>query len=83
MLLKVNGAVRINRLIKKIDACSHVLEQEVLALNKRVQQLELDLKCAQEELETFYLLSRDQAELLNANAELHERAAQLLVQKFD
>ena len=79
----MNGSIRIDYLIEKINAYSHAREQEVFALNKKVQQLELDLQYAQKELENYYLLSRQQADLLNANAELHKRAADLLVRKSD
>ena len=77
----MNGSIRIDRLIEKINAYSHAQEQEVFALNKRVQQLEQDLRYAQKELENYFLLSRQQSDLLNANAELHKRAVDLLVRK--
>ena len=81
--LKVNESIRIDRLIERINTYTHAWEQEVFALNKRVQQLELDLQDVQKELENYYLLSRQQADLLRANAELHKRAADLLVRKSD
>lgn len=77
----MNGSIRIDHLIEKINAYSHAREQEVFALNKKVQQLELDLQYAQKELENYYLLSRQQDDMLNANADIHKRAVDLLVRK--
>ena len=57
------------------------LNARIEQLEKRIEQLGFDLQYVQKELENYYLLSRQQSDLLNANAELHQRAVDLLVRK--
>lgn len=73
---------------RRLDAERLEHSQEVSELNARIEQLEkrieqlgFDLEYVQKELENYYLLSRQQVDMLNANAELHKRAVDLLVRK--
>ena len=75
---------------RQLDAERLEHSQEVSKLNARIEQLEkrieqlgFDLQYVQEELENYYLLSRQQVDMLNANAELHKRAVDLLVRKLN
>ena len=67
---------RVNALIAENEQCQQTIEN----LECDLRRVERDLRQVQDQLEHYYLLSRQQSKVLELNEELHERAIALLTQ---
>ena len=67
---------RVNALITENEQCQQSIEN----LERDLRRVEFDLRQGQDQLEHYYLLSRQQSKVLELNEELHERAIALLAQ---
>ena len=74
----VSGFVDIDRIIDRINA----LVAENDERQAKMQKLEIDLYQVQEELEHYYVLSREQSKIIELNEKLHERTISLLGKGF-
>ena len=77
-LQDVSGFVDIDLLIDRINA----LVAENDERQAKMQKLEIDLYQVQEELEYYYVLSREQSKIIELNEKLHERTISLLGKGF-
>ena len=70
--------IAIDQVISRINALISENEQ----CQETIKKLERDLLQVQEQLEYYYLLSREQSKVLESNQQLHEQAITLLAQVF-
>ena len=70
----MSGFVGVDQLIARINMLIAVNDER----QKKMEKLELNLCQIQEELEYYYVLSREQTEIIELNEKLHERAIALL-----
>ena len=68
--------VVIDQIISRVNALITENEQ----CQQSIENLERDLRQVQDQLEHYYLLSRQQSKVLELNEELHGRAIALLAQ---
>lgn len=78
VLYDVSSFVDIDQLIARVNAL--VAEDE--ERQKRMENLKLELYQLQEELENYYVLSREQSKVLELNEKLLERVFVLLKKGF-
>lgn len=74
----VSGFDDIDRLIDRINAL--VVEND--ERQAKMDKLEIDLQQVQEELEYYYVLTREQSKIIELNEGLHERTIALLAKGF-
>ena len=67
---------RVNALIAENEQCQKSIE----SLERDLRRVEFDLRQVQDQLEHYYLLSRQQSKVLELNEQLHERSITLLAQ---
>ena len=67
---------RVNALITENEQCQQSIEN----LERDLRRVEFDLRQVQDQLEHYYLLSRQQSKVLELNEQLHERSITLLAQ---
>ena len=67
---------RVNALIAENEQCQQSIEN----LERDLRRVEFDLRQVQDQLEHYYLLSRQQSKVLELNEQLHERSITLLAQ---
>ena len=68
--------VVIDQIISRVNALITENEQ----CQQSIENLERDLRQVQDQLEHYYLLSRQQSKVLELNEQLHERSITLLAQ---
>ena len=79
VLLKgVSNFVDIDRLVAQINLL--ILQND--ERQKKMKKLELDLCQIQEKLEYYYILSREQAKIIESNEKLHKRTIDLLGKSY-
>lgn len=81
----VSGFVDIDRLIDRINALVVENDERQAKMDKlemEMDKLEMDLQQVQEELEHYYVLSREQSKIIELNEGLHERTIALLARGF-
>ena len=77
----VSGFVDIDKLIERINELYEHINALVVENDERqakMEKLEIDLHQVQEELEYYYVLSREQSKIIELNERLHDRTIALL-----
>ena len=78
LLQGVSNFVDIDRLVAQINLL--ILQND--ERQKKMKKLELDLCQIQEKLEYYYILSREQAKIIESNERLHKRTIDLLGKSY-
>ena len=78
LLQGVSNFVDIDRLVAQINLL--ILQND--ERQKKMKKLELDLCQIQEKLEYYYVLSREQAKIIESNERLHKRTIALLGKSY-